>query len=101
MMPAALQDRNLPDSQRKGKAKDVKIGQSIDEAMSAIEGDNPSLKGLLPKDYARPSLDKPELGQLIDLIATIGLGDAESRRQDILWNSPPNWTPKLTRTWNN
>ena len=67
-----------------GKAKDARIGQLIDEAMSAIEGDNPSLKGVLPRDYARPSLDKPRLGQLIDLIATIGLGDAESRKQDIL-----------------
>ena len=67
-----------------GKAKDAKIGQLIDEAMGAIEGDNPSLKGVLPRDYARPSLDKPKLGQLIDLIATIGLGDAESRKQDIL-----------------
>ena len=67
-----------------GKAKDVKIGQLIDDAMSAIEGDNPSLEGVLPKDYARPSLDKPKLGQLIDLIATIGLGDGESRKKDIL-----------------
>ena len=67
-----------------GKARDAKIGQLIDEAMSAIEGDNPGLKGVLPRDYARPSLDKPKLGQLIDLIATIGLGDAESRKQDIL-----------------
>ena len=67
-----------------GKAKDAKIGQLIDEAMSAIEGDNLSLKSVLPRDYARPSLDKPRLGQLIDLIATIGLGDAESRKQDIL-----------------
>ena len=67
-----------------GRAKDAKIGQLIDEAMSAIEADNPSLKGVLPRDYARPSLDKPKLGQLIDLIATIGLGDAESRKQDIL-----------------
>ena len=67
-----------------GKARDARIGQLIDEAMGAIEGDNPGLKGVLPRDYARPSLDKPKLGQLIDLIATIGLGDAESRRQDIL-----------------
>ena len=66
------------------KAKDTRIGQLIDEAMSAIEHDNPSLKGVLPKDYARPSLDKLRLGELIDLIATIGLGDAESRKQDIL-----------------
>ena len=67
-----------------GKAKDAKIGQLIDEAMSAIERDNPGLKGVLPKDYARPSLDKLRLGELIDLIATIGLGNAESRKQDIL-----------------
>ena len=66
------------------KAKDARIGQLIDEAMSAIERDNPGLKGVLPKDYARPSLDKLRLGELIDLIATIGLGNAESRKQDIL-----------------
>jgi type I restriction enzyme M protein len=52
--------------------------------MVAIEKDNPSLKGVLPKDYARPSLDKTRLGELIDLIATIGLGDAESRSKDVL-----------------
>jgi type I restriction enzyme M protein len=67
-----------------GKAKDPKIGQLIDEAMTAIERDNKTLKGVLPKDYARPSLDKYRLGELIDLIATIGLGDAESRKKDIL-----------------
>lgn len=52
--------------------------------MAAIERDNTSLKGVLPKDYARPALDKSRLGELIDLIATIGLGDRESRKQDIL-----------------
>lgn len=67
-----------------GKAKDPKIGQLIDEAMIAIERDNKTLKGVLPKNYARPALDKSRLGALIDLIATIGLGDAESRKQDIL-----------------
>lgn len=67
-----------------GRAKDPKIGQLIDEAMAAIERDNTSLKGVLPKDYARPALDKSRLGELIDLIATIGLGDRESRKQDIL-----------------
>ena len=66
------------------KAKDPKIGQLIDEAMTAIERDNKTLKGVLPKDYARPALDKSRLGELIDLIATIGLGDAESRKKDIL-----------------
>lgn len=67
-----------------GKAKAPKIGQLIDEAMTTIERDNKTLKGVLPKDYARPALDKSRLGELIDLIATIGLGDAESRKKDIL-----------------
>ena len=52
--------------------------------MVAIERDNPRLKGILPKDFARPSLDKQRLGELIDLIGTIGLGDAENRSKDIL-----------------
>ena len=50
--------------------------------MSAIERDNPSLKSVLPKDYARPGLDKHRLGELIDLIGTIGLGDAANRSKD-------------------
>ncbi len=52
--------------------------------MDAIERDNPSLKGVLPKNYARPALDKQRLGELIDLIGTIGLGDYESKSKDIL-----------------
>ena len=44
---------------------------TIDGEMSAVERDNPSLKGVLPKDYARPTLDKTRLGQLIDLISNI------------------------------
>jgi type I restriction enzyme M protein len=52
--------------------------------MLAIERDNPSLKGVLPKDYAHPRLDKQRLGQLIDLVGNIGLGDKESRSKDIL-----------------
>lgn len=60
------------------------IGQLVDEAMDAVERDNPSLKGVLPKDYARPALDKQRLGQLINLISNIGLGDEESRSKDIL-----------------
>ena len=52
--------------------------------MVEIEKENPSLKGVLPKDYARPSLDKQLLGELIDLIGTIGLGDNASRSKDIL-----------------
>lgn len=65
-------------------AKQPTIGKLIDDAMDAIERDNPSLKGVLPKDYARPTLDKQRLGELIDLIGTIGLGDTESRFKDIL-----------------
>ncbi|QAT84376.1 Type I restriction enzyme EcoKI M protein [Corallococcus coralloides] len=52
--------------------------------MVAIERDNPSLKGVLPKEYARPGLDKQRLGELIDLIGSIGLGDRENRSKDIL-----------------
>jgi type I restriction enzyme M protein len=55
-------------------AKQPGIGKLLDEAMLAIEKENPSLKGVLPKDYARESLDKRRLGELIDLIGTIGLG---------------------------
>ncbi len=65
-------------------AKKPEIGKFIDEAMVAIERDNPRLKGVLPKDYARPVLDKQRLGELVDLIGTIGLGDGESRGKDIL-----------------
>ncbi|MEI6105041.1 MAG: class I SAM-dependent DNA methyltransferase [Methanothrix sp.] len=65
-------------------AKQATIGKFVDDAMVAIERDNRSLKGVLPKDYARPALDKQQLGELIDLIANIGLGDAESRSKDIL-----------------
>jgi type I restriction enzyme M protein len=52
--------------------------------MVAIERDNPRLKGILPKDYARPALDKNRLGELIDLIGTIGMGDKANRSKDIL-----------------
>lgn len=65
-------------------AKQPAIGNLIDDAMVAIERDNPSLKGVLPKDYARPALDKQRLGELIDLIGTIGLGDRDNRSKDIL-----------------
>ena len=65
-------------------AKQPTIGKIIDDAMVAIERDNKGLKGVLPKDYARPALDKQRLGELIDLIGTIGLGDKENRSKDIL-----------------
>jgi len=65
-------------------AKQPTIGKLVDDAMVAIERDNPSLKGVLSKDYARPTLDKQRLGELIDLIGTIGLGDATSKSKDVL-----------------
>ncbi len=67
-----------------GKAKQPGIGKYLDDAMVAIERDNKTLKGVLPKDFARPALDKQRLGELIDLIGTIGLGDKENRSKDIL-----------------
>jgi len=65
-------------------AKLPTIGKVVDDAMVAVERDNTRLKGVLPKDYARPGLDKHRLGELIDLIGTIGLGDKENRAKDIL-----------------
>jgi type I restriction enzyme M protein len=71
-------------SHLQGKAKQPTIGKLVDDAMVAIERDNPTLKGTLPKDFARPALDKQRLGELIDLIGTIGLGDKENRSRDLL-----------------
>ena len=65
-------------------ARQATIGKLIDDAMDAIEKVNKSLKGVLPKTYARPDLDKVKLGELIDLLGTIGLGDEENRSKDIL-----------------
>lgn len=65
------------------KAKQSDIGKSIDDAMDAIEKDNPKLKGVLPKDFARrqPNI---RLGELVDLISTIGFNDSEHHSKDIL-----------------
>jgi type I restriction enzyme M protein len=60
-------------SHLQAKAKEPSIGKTVDDAMVALERDNIRLKGVLPKDYARPGLDKHRLGELIDLIATIDL----------------------------
>jgi type I restriction enzyme M protein len=68
----------------KAQAKQSTIGQLVDDAMTGIERDNPSLKGVLPKEYARPALDKARLGQLIDLVSNIKVGDQESRSKDVL-----------------
>ncbi|MFY2157738.1 type I restriction-modification system subunit M [Cytobacillus firmus] len=63
----------------KDHAKDTKIGQFIDDAMIEIEKENPSLRGVLDKRYARPELDKRRLGELIDLISTIKLHDKSEK----------------------
>jgi type I restriction enzyme M protein len=71
-------------SKIKANAVQPTIGKLVDDAMVAIEHDNPSLKDVLPKDYARPALDKQRLGQLINMVSNIGLGDRESRSKDVL-----------------
>jgi type I restriction enzyme M protein len=71
-------------SHLKASAKLPTIGTLIDDAMRAIEKDNESLKGVLPKDYARPALNKVMLGELIDLISGIALGEEGARSKDIL-----------------
>lgn len=68
----------------KAQARQPTIGQLVDDAMAAIERDNPTLKGVLPKEYARPGLDKQRLGQLIDLVSNVRIGDRESRSKDVL-----------------
>ena len=68
----------------KAQARQPTIGQLVDDAMTGIERDNPALKDVLPKDYARPGLDKLRLGQLIDMISNIRVGDEESRSKDVL-----------------
>jgi type I restriction enzyme M protein len=71
-------------SHLQASAKQPTIGKVVDDAMVAIERDNPRLKGVLPKDFARPGLDKHRLGELIDLIGTIGLGKEDNRSKDVL-----------------
>jgi type I restriction enzyme M protein len=76
-------------SHLQANAKQPTIGKDVDDAMVAIERDNPRLKGVLPKDYARPGLDKQRLGELIDVIATIELtaaseGEVTHRSVDLL-----------------
>jgi type I restriction enzyme M protein len=66
------------------QAKQPSIGVIVDAAMEAIENDNPQLKGVLPKVYARQNLDPTSLGELIDMIGNIALGDTKSRSADVL-----------------
>ena len=68
----------------KASAPQPTIGTQVDDAMTAIERDNPSLKGVLPKDFGRPNLDKQRLGQIINLVSDIALGSAADRAKDTL-----------------
>jgi type I restriction enzyme M protein len=68
----------------KAQARQPTIGQLVDDAMGGIERDNPSLKGVLPRDYARPALDKTRLGQLIDRFSDIEVGNEAARSKDVL-----------------
>lgn len=65
-------------------AKQPNIGKIVDDAMDAIEKENISLKGVLPKVYARQNLDPTSLGELIDLVGNIALGDTKARSADVL-----------------
>ncbi|HSW62289.1 MAG TPA: class I SAM-dependent DNA methyltransferase [Dissulfurispiraceae bacterium] len=68
----------------KANAPQPTIGKLVDDAMTAIERDNPSLKGVLPKDFARPGLDKQRLGQIINLVSDIAMGSPADRAKDTL-----------------
>ena len=65
-------------------ARQPTVGQDIDSAMDAVERGNRALRDVLPKNYARPALDNQRLGQLIDMISNIRVGDAEARSRDVL-----------------
>jgi len=66
------------------QAKQPEIGKIVDDAMDAIEKENPSLKSVLPKAYGKQNLDPASLGELIDLIGNISLGDTKARSADVL-----------------
>ena len=70
----------------KSQTRQPTIGRLIDDAMIAIEQDNPALKDVLPKDYARPALDKSRLGLVVDMVSNIKVGGAEARATDVLGN---------------
>ena len=70
----------------RSQARQPTIGRTVDDAMIAIERDNPALNGVLPKDYAREALDKDRLGQVVDMVSNIKVGGAEARATDVLGN---------------
>ena len=66
------------------QARQPTIGSIVDKAMDELEALNPALRGVLPKDYARPALDQERLGQLIDMLGNVTVGDAAARSRDVL-----------------
>ena len=81
---AAIRARLLAVEHRDQRPRQSTVGLNVDQAMAAIERDNPVLKDVLARDYARPALDKPRLGQLIDLVSNIRVGDEDARSRDVL-----------------
>ena len=71
-------------SRLQAEARQPTIGTTVDNAMLAIERENQSLRGVLPRDYGREALDKRRLGELVDLVTNIRVGDADSRSKDVL-----------------
>ncbi len=68
----------------RAQAKQADIGKRIDEALSLIENENPKLKGILDKRYARAQLPDGKLGELVDMVSTIGFGAAGNQSRDLL-----------------
>ena len=68
----------------KANAKQSGIGRIVDDSMAAVERDNPGLKDVLPKDYARQSMDQTRLGQIIDMVSNTKVGDEAARSKDVL-----------------
>ena len=68
----------------KGQARQPEIGRLVDDAMIAVERDNPALRDVLPKEYGRDALDKQRLGQVVDLVSNIRVGGSEAQATDVL-----------------
>jgi type I restriction enzyme M protein len=94
---AIIEDRNeylsenvfwIPENARwdhlQSNAKQASIGVTIDNAMDLIEAENPRLRGVLPKQYARAEIDKRRLGMLVDLIGSIGFTKIDHGSDDVL-----------------
>ncbi len=71
-------------SHLQSSARQPTIGKLVDEAMLAIEAENASLKGVLPKDYGRPALNSVMIGELIDLFSKIAMHEGKGEAKDIL-----------------